>query len=436
MTVSTSVAFSGRETGLYAVGSFGTGVFSTVPSVLLLYFCTEIAHIPAATAALIVFVPKIWTMFWDPFVGRWSDRTENRFGRRRPFLVAGALGTGAAFVLLFSPPAASVGFVSLWVAVAYLGLVTCYAFFAVPYVALPAEFGGSAAGRSRLVGWRMAAAMIGVLAGASLAPMLVAAAGGGRAGYGFMALCLGLACAGFMLVPLLVLRHRDAPAAPGAGTGPSLLRQFQAALHDRAFRSLLLAYVLMLAAAGIVSASAPYLIAKALARNEADLGVALGIMLIATSLTAPLLAWAGTRWGEARVLTLSLLGYILAAAIVALAARDQSWPVMLVGFALAGPAFAGLQVLPYTMVAHLIHARGVGGAAVEGTLTGMWTAAEKIGLAVGPLLTGLALAVIGTDFTGGMVSFVMVGTAALGLLALPLLRMAVTLPGRVADAAI
>jgi Na+/melibiose symporter-like transporter len=340
--VTSSGVFNARETGLYAVGSFGTGAFSTVPSVLLLYFCTEIVGIPAGTAALIVFLPKLWTLFWDPFVGGWSDRTVSRFGRRRPFLVCGAVGTGVAFALLFAPPPMAPVGLSLWVGLSYLALVTFYALFAVPYVAFPAEFARTSSDRSRLVGWRMAAAMIGVLAGAS----------------------------------------------------------------------------------GIMSASAPYLIVHALARNEADIGVALGIMLVATSLTAPALAWAGRRWGEAPALTVSILVYVLAAAIVALAARYHHWPAMLAGFALAGPAFAGLQVLPYTMVAHLIHARAAAGVAAEGTLTGMWTAVEKIGLALGPLATALALAMVQRDYAGGLAGFVMLATAALGLLSIPLLRLA------------
>ena len=88
----------------YAAGSFGTGVFSTVPTVILLYFCTEILALPAAWATVIVFVPKIWSMIWDPWVGAWSDRTVTRIGRRRPFMIVGTLGMPLAFVAMFSPP--------------------------------------------------------------------------------------------------------------------------------------------------------------------------------------------------------------------------------------------------------------------------------------------------------------------------------------------
>src|SRR5580693_975588 len=88
----------------YSLGSFGTGVFSTVPAVLLLYYCTNIVHLPALWAAAIVFVPKVWAILWDPLVGAWSDRASGPFGRRRPFLAVGAAGVAAAFFALFSPP--------------------------------------------------------------------------------------------------------------------------------------------------------------------------------------------------------------------------------------------------------------------------------------------------------------------------------------------
>jgi MFS/sugar transport protein len=63
------------DTASYAMGSFGTGVFSTVPAVLLLYFCTETLHIAGTVAAALILIPKIWSILWDPFVGRWSDWT-------------------------------------------------------------------------------------------------------------------------------------------------------------------------------------------------------------------------------------------------------------------------------------------------------------------------------------------------------------------------
>lgn len=123
----------------YAAGSFGTGVFSTVPTVILLYFCTEILGLPVMWATAIVFVPKLWSILWDPMVGAWSDRTITNIGRRRPFMIAGVIGMPLAFVATFSPPALDPFATALWVGITYFLLATLYSLFAVPYVAIPAE---------------------------------------------------------------------------------------------------------------------------------------------------------------------------------------------------------------------------------------------------------------------------------------------------------
>lgn len=412
----------GRSATLaYAAGSFGTGVFSTIPSILLLYFATEVLHIAPGLAAVAVFLPKAWAVLWDPFVGAWSDRTSTRFGRRRPFLVAGAIGVCLAFIALFTPPSLGPWDSFLWVAVAYFALTSLYSLFAVPYVALPAEVGDTREVRARMVGWRMVVAMIGVLAGAGVAPFIVQAGGGGRAGYGLMALCFAAACLITMSAPLLMLGRRDRarPSAPAtAAPGARLL----GALASRPFRRLTAAYVLALTAVGVFSAATPYFITRALGRGEADIGTAMIVMLVVTTLTVPAWSWAARKFGERAMLVAAVLGFCAASAAVAwLAHAGGGWTTVLVAYAIAGLPFAGIQVLPYAMAAHLIHAETRSGAAGEGAFTGVWTAAEKLGLAAGPALTGSALGLVHGDIPGGLALFALAAPAALGLLAVFLL---------------
>jgi len=61
---------------------------------------------------------------------------------------------------------------------------------------------------------------------------------------------------------------------------------------------------------------------------------------------------------------------------------------------------------------------GVGAGLAEGALTGVWTASEKLGLALGPSLTGAAFALLGGVQTGGMRVFVMLAPAGLVLMSL------------------
>jgi Na+/melibiose symporter-like transporter len=408
----------------YAMGSFGTGVFSTVPSVLLLFYCTEVVHIPAALASVAVFLPKAWGIVWDPLVGNWSDKAQTRFGRRRPFLVAGTVGVAVSFFALFSTPPITGIAAFAWVALTYFALASLYSLFAVPYIALPAEIGVTTPLRSRMVSWRMVVAMIGVLAGAGIAPLLIAAGGGGRAGYRFMAMWISVCCVVAMSMPLFILHNRDAANRHQIQSEkPSFAAQMARALRLRGFRNLTLAYVVQLTAVGIISAAAPYLVTRAFGRSESDIGIALLIMLSATTLTVPLWAWLGRKFGERRMLVVAVIGFALAAPLLgALADFQAPWPLALVGFLIIGVPFAGMQVLPFTLLAHLIHEETSGGFAAEASLSGIWTASEKMGLALGPALTGAALAVVGSNIVHGLGGFVMIGPAILVVLCLPLLR--------------
>ena len=59
----------------FGIGSLGTGLFSTVPSFLLLYFMTEVLGVRPALAGVAVFTPKIWSIVTDLLMGALSDRT-------------------------------------------------------------------------------------------------------------------------------------------------------------------------------------------------------------------------------------------------------------------------------------------------------------------------------------------------------------------------
>ena len=392
----------------YAMGSFGTGVFSTVPAVLLLYFCTETLKISGSVAALLILLPKLWSIVWDPFVGSWSDRATHPWGRRRPFMVIGIIGMVAAFVLLFNVPEYSTGLTVAWVGISYFALATLYSLFAVPYIAIPAEVAPDHLSLAQLISWRMALAMIGILAGAAGAPMIIEAGGGGRAGYGVMGWTIGLLCLVTMSIPFVMLHGRDRPAkASLLNTAASrLFIGMIASVQNRNFRTLSLAYLLQAVAFGSFSAIVPYIITKGLARPAGDIGIALGVYILATIFAVPLWSWLGSTHGLRTALRWAALSYGLGTlGIGAVIFYQLDWPVALCLLAAAGVPFAGLQVLPFTLVGDFIRDEG---ADAEGRFTGIWTAAEKVGLALGAVMVGKTIDLARGDLTTGITIFVSV----------------------------
>jgi Na+/melibiose symporter-like transporter len=200
-----------------------------------------------------------------------------------------------------------------------------------------------------------------------------------------------------MVAPLWMLRDFDRPrGAERLAVQNTIAQQLRIALGCHRFVWLAVSYLAMLTGAGALTAAAPYLIAQVLGRADIDLGVALGAMLLVTTLTIPLWSALGRRFGDRVILACAAVAYGLLSVGLALSVWARpSWTATLSIFAALGAPFAAAQVLPFTLLAHLIHEEVAKRTGAEGIFTGMWTAAEKVGLALGPGLLGLALAIWG-----------------------------------------
>jgi GPH family glycoside/pentoside/hexuronide:cation symporter len=379
----------------YASGSLGTGVFTTVPAVLLLFYCTDVLSITPAHAAVIVLAPKLWALVWDPLVGAWSDRTLTRWGRRAPFMLVGAGGVAVAFIAVFSTPHLEHSLTALWVGAAYFLLTCLYSLYAVPYIAIPAETPAGPAHGLRLISWRMAFVMVGVLLGASGAPLLAAAAGGGRDGYSDMSFVIAAVCV-ITMCPVIVAASRkgDRPLAASDRNPLSPLRALRAAPE---FGALAISYALQMTAAAVISAMMPYLVTRTFGRSEGETGIAMLVVLSFTILAVPLWAALARHTGE-RLALMCVVGIYAAAVVLPWLALHfgWGWRGFLGSLSAVGIGFAGLQVLPFALMARVVRARGGDN---QGLLTGVWTASEKVGLALGPALTAAALGIAGERST-------------------------------------
>ena len=120
-------------------------------------FSTDVLLIAPAVMGIIFSISRVWDAISDPLVGYLSDRTVGSFGRRRTWMAASVIPIGAAFVMVFSPPAelseaALVG----WMAVAVIGFYSVMTVFFVPHLSLGAELSDDYHERSRLFGIRHA----------------------------------------------------------------------------------------------------------------------------------------------------------------------------------------------------------------------------------------------------------------------------------------
>ena len=97
--------------------------------------------------------------------GYLSDRTRTRFGRRRPWMVAGALPLALGFALAWSPPAwLSPAALAAWIGGAVMLFFTGLTICRMPHEALAAELSRDYHERNRVFGVKRALFGVGTLA--------------------------------------------------------------------------------------------------------------------------------------------------------------------------------------------------------------------------------------------------------------------------------
>lgn len=372
----------------YGLGSVGTGVFSAVPGLLLLYYLTDVFGVPAAIAGVVLVLPKAWDVLLNPIVGAASDREAVRTGRRTRLLMAGAVTLPLLFAAMFAVPVDSPGFAAGWAGVMFLLAATAFACFQVPYVALPAEISGDPSERSRAMAWRVVCLTFGILLAGGLAPVLTDAGGGGRAGYGLMGAVIGLAMGAAMIASTLA--NRWIPSRPGPRP-LGLAAALRTARGNRPFFMLLGAFATSTLAVAIMLAGAPYVATHRL--GDYGLTSAMFVCMVAPSAVAvPLWRWLSRKYGQVECYVAALVLFAVAAA--ALYPVITSVAGVLALSALIGVCYAAVQLLPLSLLPETVHAdTGRTGHAQSGAFTGLWTAAETGALALGPGVFALVLAV-------------------------------------------
>ncbi|MFF0746928.1 MFS transporter [Streptomyces sp. NPDC004111] len=376
----------------YGLGSLCTGTFATVPGLILLYYLTNVLAVPAAVAGAAVFLPKAWDVLINPLVGAVSDRSGLRGGPRRPFLLLGACTLPPLFALLFAAPPLRGAAAAGYVAVVFLLAATAYAVFQVPYVTMPAEMTEDPAERARVLGWRVGFLGVAILLSGALAPALANADGGTAESYRTMGVAVAVLLAAGMFGAWFTTRW--APVAARSTAEPSFRAQLAVARSHRPFRFLVTMWTLQALAVGVMLSGVQYFATYTLGRPTAVtplFACLIGPLVLVMPLWNRLSRLRGVKYAQWCASLLFVAGALL------LALTPVTGPA--VGYAataVIGVAYAGLQLLPMTMLADTLAADAARtGRLRAATFTGLWTAAETLAFALGAGVFALVLALTG-----------------------------------------
>ena len=326
----------------YGLGDIYGGGSGVVISFYYLIFLTDVVRIAPALAGTVILVSKVYDSITDPFEGIIADRTRTRFGRRRPYLMAGIPLVFLSFFALFYPfsmDSEITRFAS--VMVSYLFFSTIVSFVTLNYNALHAEITLDYNERSSLSTIRIFFSTVASVVAALLPLEIVKAFPDVHTGYIVMGLAFGLFYALPFIATIAAVKERPEFQRPPEPF--DWKRAFIEPFKNRTFTYTLAMYLFAFVAIDTGSTIVAYFVKYYLQRSS-EVSFVNGALLVAQVISLPFYLALSKRTSKVR-------GYIVGLGIWAVA--------MLFSFLLA-PNNASLWVYVFAAVVGL----GTGGIVV------------------------------------------------------------------------
>lgn len=386
-------------------------------------------------------LPRLWEAFLDPVMGNITDNTRTRWGRRRPFILVGAIVLGVVFGLTWMVPTdwserAKVGYFGVMSVLFF----SAYTFYCVPYTALTYEMATEHHERTRVMAhcsffhkvgefgyqWIFPLSRLSLFASAVIGIRVV--------GWGVGVILLTIVGA----LPALFVRERPAPPLAAAKRAP-FWGTVVAAFSQRSF-VIICGLILVNTAMGmLVSGIDQYVLVYYLFHGDISLGSTWKAVLsseyaIVGIACIPGVVWISGRLGKRN----ALFALYLVAAVggllkwVTFNPAHPAW--VLLDPLLCGPIWIGSQTLFGSMLADICDEDELrSGHRREGMFGAIYSWLQKSAISLSFLGVGVALAVSGFQQSQGgaqtahtftsMRLLLVAGGALPPLVALALLRM-------------
>jgi GPH family glycoside/pentoside/hexuronide:cation symporter len=394
MDVESSMQLSRRAKFMYGIGDGGFSLTSTILGAYFAIFLTDVIRISPGIVAAAIFIGRSWDYVNDPLIGHISDRTRTRWGRRRPFLLFGALPFALTFGLLWwRPPLENEIYLAIYYAIAYVVFDSAATFVYMPYFALTPELTPDYDERTALTTYRMFFSIFGSLIAFTIPLAIIGSFTPQNAS---RVLTMGLIFGGTSMALLLVtfLGTRERPEY-SVMAQPHLSQSIRAALKNRPFIFSIGIFLFTWVSVNILQTSLLFFI-KYVVKREPQSDLIMGTIFITAILALPLWEWASRHWNKSRAY-ISGIAFWAIVQIVLITLNPTSGIYLLLSLCiLAGIGVGAAHVLPWAIIPDAIEWDELQtGERHEGMFYSLVTLAQKVASSIAIPLALLLLEVTG-----------------------------------------
>lgn len=383
---------------LYGVGDLGISLLTASIQFFLLFFYTDIAGIDPGIAGTALLVGKLtWDALNDPIFGFISDRTKSRWGRRKPYILLGAIPLGLTIWILYSIPAGLTGAAAfLTVLGTFLLVDTAQTLVSVPYYALSAELTYDYDERTSLISVRMIFTVLGYILGAAattaVAGLFIGMGWTKNAAYSAMGAVFGIVAVITVLTTALGVRERPRPELQPAKM--PAWSQIKHVFSNRPFVQYMIMSTIISISFTLLTALLPYFLTYQLQMTDQ---IPLVMLVMLGTIGIFLIPWryASQKLNKGPAYALGL-GIACVAIIGAFLLPQGPSPWIYAIAFVAGLGFSAQYVFPWSMIPDVIEVdQARTGERHEGIYFGINSFLGKLTGAIGIAASGWALKLYG-----------------------------------------
>ena len=379
---------------MYGAGDIGFSLTSTILGVYFLFFLIEVVGLRPGIAAIPILVGKIWDFVNDPIFGHLSDRTRTRWGRRRPYLLFGALPLAFTFTMLwYKPGYESTAALVAYYSVAYIIFEASATMLYMPYFALTPELTSDYDERTSLTSYRMFFSILGSLLAFTVPSIIVGKFTPENAPKVLlMGAVFGLISALPMFLTFFGTKEREDLVELEK---PTLLESIKSVWKNVPFRYGLGIFLATWISVDILQSSLLFYVKFVVQREEQN-EIIMAMIFVVAMFALPIWEWVSKRWSKRYAYMFGIAFWAVVQLALVMMTPSTPLAIILILCALAGIGVSAAHVLPWAILPDAIEwYEFKTGERHEGMFYSITTLARKITSAGTVPLIGLVL-----EYTG------------------------------------